>query len=88
MKSPQQPEPTRMLKTLSKEIRDCLGRADLCETRAANTENDEVRRDFQQLASNWRKLAESYQFADQLLDFTAENSRRRTQWWTPRRQAK
>jgi hypothetical protein len=85
--APKNEKPTRMLKTLSKEIRDCLARADLCETKAANALDEEMRRDFQRLAGNWRRLAESYQFAEQLLDYAAENSRRRTQWWTPRRQA-
>lgn len=69
-----------MLKSLSKEIRDCHAHAENCEERAETALNAEMRKDFLRLRDSWLNLARSYEFAEQLLDYTRENARWRQKW--------
>jgi hypothetical protein len=73
-----------MLKSLSKEIRDCHARAEACEDKARRAFTEEMREDFLQLRDSWLKLARSYEFTEQLLDFSRENACLRTKWWSPK----
>jgi hypothetical protein len=73
-----------MLKSLSKEIRDCHARAEACEDKARRAFTEEMREDFLQLRDSWLKLARSYEFTEQLLDFTGENARLRAKWRLPK----
>lgn len=70
-----------MLKNLSKEIRDCHARAGACDEKARNALSAEMRDDFLRLRDSWRRLARSYEFAEQLLDFTSETKKQRGKWW-------
>jgi hypothetical protein len=69
-----------MLIGLSQEIRDCHARAEACEEKARRAFTEEMREDFLQLRDSWLKLARSYEFTEQLLDFTRENARLREKW--------
>jgi hypothetical protein len=75
----------RMLQTLSREVRECYQRAEVCARRAQTAFDEETRRDFRALEESWLKLAHSYEFAEQILAFTSESKRKREKWWRPRR---
>lgn len=70
-----------VLKSLSKEIRDCHARAEACAEKARNAFSEEMREDFLRLSDSWRKLARSYEFAERLIDFSSETGRQRGKWW-------
>jgi hypothetical protein len=74
---------TQILKSLSKEIRDCHARAEACEDKARRAFTEEMREDFLQLRDSWLKLARSYEFTERLLDFIRENARLREKWRSP-----
>jgi hypothetical protein len=69
-----------VFKSLSKEVRDCHARAEACAEKAQNAFNAEMREDFLRLRDSWLKLAQSYQFAERLIDFTNETEKRCSKW--------
>ncbi len=70
-----------MLKSLSKEQRDCLERAEDCARKAAQALTKELRQDFLQLEKSYLNLARSYEFSARLRDFTREQKRRNGEWF-------
>jgi hypothetical protein len=68
-----------LLRNLSKEIRDCYARAAHCDEKAKSSFTPEMRADFLRLRDSWLKLARSYEFAEQLRDFSRETERKRAQ---------
>ncbi len=66
-----------MLRKLTDEVRNCYERADECGRKANASASAELRADFLLLQQSWLNLARSYEFAERLLDFSAENNRRR-----------
>ena len=64
-----------MLQHLSKQVRDCLQRAEECAYRA-NTEGDPgLARDYLEMERRWLSLARSYQFSEQLQSFSNHNKK-------------
>lgn len=70
-----------MLQNLSREVRECYQRAEVCAHRAQTAFDEETRQDFRALEKSWLKLAHSYEFAEQILAFTNKSKRRREKWW-------
>jgi hypothetical protein len=66
-----------MLRKLSDEVRECYAHADECAHKAQDAFTAEMREDFLRLQKSWLALARSYEFAEQLLDFSRENTRSR-----------
>jgi hypothetical protein len=66
-----------MLQNLSPEVRYCMQHAEGCAERAKREPDPKLRRDFFDLELRWLKLARSYQFTDQLRDFTSHNAQQR-----------
>jgi hypothetical protein len=65
-----------MLQNLSKQVRDCMQRAEEC-AYCARTEGDPaVARDFLEMERRWLRLARSYQFSEQLQSFSRHNKKR------------
>jgi hypothetical protein len=52
-----------------------------CERRAAAALTGDGRRKYLRLQRNWLKLAQSYEFAERLLDFSKENKKRRAEFY-------
>jgi hypothetical protein len=63
------------LKSLSVQIRECLGRAEACARQAAAQTDPSLKRDFLDMERPWLFLARSYEFADRLSDFSDEAKR-------------
>ena len=70
-----------MLRKLSEEIRECYAHAEECARKAKEVTVEELRNDFLRRQQSWLALARSYEFAERLLDFTKENSRRRAEFY-------
>jgi hypothetical protein len=66
-----------MLQNLSPEVRYCLRHAEDCAERARREPDASLQRDFFDMETRWLKLARSYQFLDQLNDFTSYNAQQR-----------
>jgi len=66
-----------MLQNLSPEVIYCLEHAEDCAKRANRELNPALKRDFLDMEKRWRKLARSYQFAEQLQSFSSHNKQRR-----------
>ena len=65
-----------MLQNLSKEIRECLRRAEEC-TRLANAAlTESAKADYLAMERRWLSLAHSYEFAERLSNFTAPFQRK------------
>ncbi len=64
-----------MLNNISRQIRDCLSRAEESEGRALKETDPELRQSFLDIARRWRVLARSYEFAEQLERFTYKPTR-------------
>ncbi len=75
-----------MLQNLSREVRACYQRAEVCARRAQTAFDEKARQDFRALEKSWLKLAHSYEFAEQILAFTNKSKRKREKWWGLRRQ--
>ena len=65
-----------MLQNLSDRVRYCLEHAEYCAERAKRQPNPSLRSDFFDMESRWLKLAQSYQFEDQLNAFTLARRQR------------
>ena len=74
-----------MLQNLSREVRECYQRAEVCAHGAQTAFDEETRQDFRALEKSWLKLAHSYEFAEQILAFTNKSKRKREKWWGLRR---
>ena len=61
-----------MLQNLSREVRECYQRAEVCAHRAQTAFDEETRQDFRALEKSWLKLAHSYEFAEQICAFTEQ----------------
>ena len=59
-----------MLKSLSKEIRECLQHAEGCARNAAAQTDAALRDDFLRLEKRWLQLARSIEFVESLNSFT------------------
>lgn len=66
-----------MIGNLTEQIRDSYAHAKHCEERAATALSDVMQEDFLRLRDNWLNLARSYEFADQFLDSSKDNNRKR-----------
>lgn len=65
-----------MLNKLSEQIRGCLEHAEDCARRAAEQpDGSPVKEDFLILEKSWRRLAQSFEFGEQLTDFTKYKKR-------------
>ena len=64
-----------MLKNLSEEIRECLQHAEDCARKAATQSCPNLKQDFLGLEQRWLSLARSYEFTEQLTDFSGETKR-------------
>ena len=53
-----------MLQNLSREIRDCYGRAEECKRLAATALTDDTTAGFLDMERRWLSLARSYEFAE------------------------
>ena len=60
-----------MLQNLSKEIRECLRRAEECRRLAQTFLTESGKADNLNMERRWLSLARSYEFAERLSDFTA-----------------
>ncbi len=65
-----------MLDKLSEQFRECLEQAEDCARKAAaQPDGSTLKQDFLNLENDWRSLAQSFQFGEQLTDFTKETKR-------------
>ena len=71
-----------MLRNLNDEVTFGYGRAEEYARKARAAFTDEMRADFLRLQESWLHLARSYEFAERLLDFSKENKRRRTEFYS------
>jgi hypothetical protein len=65
-----------MLNNLSVEIRECYRHAHDCARQAAAQTDPQLKQDFLDTEQRWLFLARSYEFTDQLSDFSDETKRR------------
>ena len=65
-----------MLQNLSKEIRECLRRAEECRRLANAALTESAKADYLAMERRWPSLAHSYEFAERLSAFTEEVRRR------------
>jgi hypothetical protein len=65
-----------MLYKQSENVRYCYERARECLRRAKQSKLPEQREAFVQIARHWMNLARSYEFTEQLTDFTSEQQGR------------
>jgi hypothetical protein len=63
-----------MLQNLSREIRDCYGRAEECKRLAAIALTDDIKAGFLDMERRWL-LARSYEFAERLSSFTRRSAK-------------
>ena len=68
-----------MLQKVSERVRECLQRADESAERAKRERNPSIQRDFLEMQDRWLKLAQSYQFLEQLETFTTHNQKGQTE---------
>jgi len=66
-----------MLLKLSNEIRECHLHAEECRRRAEAAIDSSTRTDFLEMEGRWLALARSYEFAEQLSNFTEPLSQRK-----------
>ena len=59
-----------MLQNLSKEIRECLRRAEECKGLSKTTLTASAISDYLEMEQRWLALARSYEFAERLSNFT------------------
>ncbi len=60
-----------MLNNLSAQIRECLRHAEDCARQAAAQSCPKLKEDFLDMERRWLFLARSYEFTEQLTDFSA-----------------
>jgi len=73
-----------MLNNLSEQIRECLEYAEGCARKAAeHPDGSRLKQDFLNLEKRWLDLARSFQFGEQLTDFTREANRKASAPITP-----
>ena len=73
-----------MLNNLSEQIRECLEHAEDCARKAAeHPDGSRLKQDFFNLEKRWLDLARSFQFDEQLTDFTREANRKASVPITP-----
>ena len=65
-----------MLQNVSKEVRDCMQRAEECAYRAKIEGDPGLAGDFLEMQRRWLSLARSYQFSEQLESFSSHNKKR------------
>jgi hypothetical protein len=65
-----------MLQKVSDHVAICLARAAEAERHAAAASHEASRIDNERMAKTWRRLADSYEFADRLERFLLENDKR------------
>ena len=65
-----------MLQNLSKEIRECLRRAEECRRLANAALTESAKADYLAMERRWPSLAHSYEFAERLSNFTAPFQRK------------
>jgi hypothetical protein len=66
-----------MLNNLSAQVRQCLEHAEECARKAAEQpDGSSLKQDFLALEKRWLNLAQSYQFAERLGNFTDDNTHR------------
>ena len=63
-----------MLQNLSREIRDCLLRAEECRRLSKTALTQSAIKDYLEMEQRWLNLARSYEFAERLSDFTVGNN--------------
>jgi hypothetical protein len=64
-----------MLNNLSEQIRECLRHAEDCARQAAAQTCPKLKEDFLDMERRWMFLARSYEFTEQVTDFSAETRR-------------
>jgi hypothetical protein len=64
-----------VLNNLSGDIRECLQHAEDCARKAAAQADPKVKQDFLDLEQRWLSLARSYEFTEQISDFSGETKR-------------
>ena len=67
-----------MLQKVSKQVRECLRRAEECGQRAKIEPDPNAAKDFLDMERRWLSLARSYQFSEQLETFSDHNKEQRT----------
>ena len=60
-----------MLQKLTEEIAECYGHASHCRGRAKQALDPTIKQDLLEMEVRWLSLAHSYEFAEQLSNFTA-----------------
>jgi hypothetical protein len=65
-----------MLRNLSEEIRECYRHAEDCARQAAAQTCPNLKRNFLDMERRWMSLARSYEFTEQLTDFSSEAKRK------------
>ena len=65
-----------MLQNLSKQVSDCMQRAEECAYRAKIEGDPGLARDYLEMERRWLSLARSYQFSEQLQSFSNHNKKR------------
>ena len=68
-----------MLQHLSKQVRDCMQRAEECAYRAKIEADPDLAHDYLEMERRWLSLARSHQFAKQLQSFSSHNRKRQNQ---------
>ena len=58
-----------MLQRLSEHVAECLAHARVAERRATEATDATSKREYADMASRWRRLAESYQFVERVDSF-------------------
>jgi hypothetical protein len=65
-----------MLRNLSEEIRECYRHAEDCARQAAAQTCPNLKQNFLDMERRWMSLARSYEFTEQLTDFSSEAKRK------------
>jgi hypothetical protein len=65
-----------MLRNLSEEIRECYRHAEDCARQAAAQTCPNLKQNFLDMERRWMSLARSYEFTEQLTDFSSETKRK------------
>ncbi len=64
-----------MLNNLSEQIRECLRHAEDCARKAAAENDPKLKENFLDMERRWMSLMQSYEFTQQLTDFSAPTER-------------
>ena len=72
---------SQMPRELNEEVAHCHKRAEECARKAECASCGEMREDFLLLKKSWVHLAQGYELAERLVDFSRDNQRRRVEFF-------